>query len=152
MRRIDREIADRTVIDEVINRCLVCRLGLSDEGIPYVVPLNFGYDGNALYFHAAPQGRKLDIIAKNNHACIEFDTDVEIVSSEEAAGWGAKYSSVIAFGTASLVEDPVEKRKAYDVIMRHYAGNRAFAYPDICVDCSVIIKVAIEAVTGKRSA
>jgi uncharacterized protein len=150
MRRSDREITERSAIDEIINRCLVCRLGLSDDGMPYVVPLNFGYEDNTLFFHAAPQGRKLDILAKNNRVCFEFDTDVEIVASEDVAGWGTKYSCVIGFGTASLVEDPAEKRRAYDAIMRHYAGKK-FTYPDFCVDCSSIIKVTIDSVTGKRS-
>ena len=39
--------------------CQVCRLGLCDGGEPYVVPLCFGYDGEALYFHAAPDESEL---------------------------------------------------------------------------------------------
>jgi hypothetical protein len=150
MRRSEKEITERTAIDEIINRCLVCRLALSDGGIPYVIPMNFGYEGNTLYFHTAREGRKLDILRKNNQVCFELDTDVEIIAAEDAAGWGAKYCCVIGFGTASLVDDPVEKRKAYDSIMRHYAG-RIFSYPDLCIDCSMIIRVDIDSVTGKRS-
>lgn len=137
-------------MDEIINRCLVCRLGLSDDGVPYVVPMNFGYEDNTLFFHAAPQGRKLDILRKNNQVCFEFDTDVEIITAEDSFGWGARYSSVIGFGTATFVDDPAEKRKAYDALMRHYAG-KTFSYADACVDCSVIIKVDIGSMTGKKS-
>jgi nitroimidazol reductase NimA-like FMN-containing flavoprotein (pyridoxamine 5'-phosphate oxidase superfamily) len=50
MRRSEKEITERSAIDEIINRCLVCRLALSDGGIPYVIPMNFGYEGNTLYF------------------------------------------------------------------------------------------------------
>ena len=117
MRRSEKEITERSAIDEIINRCLVCRLALSDGGIPYVIPMNFGYEGNTLYFHTAREGRKLDILRKNNQVCFELDTDVEIIAAEDAAGWGARYCCVIGFGTASLVDDPVEKRKAYDSIM-----------------------------------
>ena len=59
MRRNDREIKDRKDIDEIIRRCRVCRLALCDNGQPYVVPLNFGYDGRFLYFHTAPREEKL---------------------------------------------------------------------------------------------
>jgi len=150
MRRSEKEITERSAIDEIINRCLVCRLALSDGGIPYVIPMNFGYEGNTLYFHTAREGRKLDILRKNNQVCFELDTDVEIIAAEDAAGWGARYCCVIGFGAASLVDDPVEKRKAYDSIMRHYAG-RTFSYPDLCIDCSIIIRGDIDSVTGKRS-
>jgi nitroimidazol reductase NimA-like FMN-containing flavoprotein (pyridoxamine 5'-phosphate oxidase superfamily) len=47
MRRTEKEIG-RAEIDAIIRRSQVCRLGLSDQGEPYVVPLCFGYDGQAL--------------------------------------------------------------------------------------------------------
>jgi nitroimidazol reductase NimA-like FMN-containing flavoprotein (pyridoxamine 5'-phosphate oxidase superfamily) len=150
MRRSEKEITERSVIDEIINRCLVCRLGLSDDGAPYVVPMNFGYEGNTVFLHAAREGKKLDILRRNNRVCVEFDTDVEIVRSDEAVGWSARYACVIGAGTASLVDDPAEKRAAYDVLMRHYAG-KTFAYPDACVDRSIIITITLDWVTGKLS-
>jgi nitroimidazol reductase NimA-like FMN-containing flavoprotein (pyridoxamine 5'-phosphate oxidase superfamily) len=66
MRRSEREIKDRAVIDAIIRQCLVCRLGLSDGEEPYIVPLCFGYDGEALYVHSASDGRKIDILRKNS--------------------------------------------------------------------------------------
>ena len=56
MRRNDREITDRRDIDEIIKRCRVCHLAMCDDGQPYVVPLNFGYDGRFLFFHTASEG------------------------------------------------------------------------------------------------
>ena len=53
---------DGAAIEEVIARAPVCRLALSDNGEPYVVPMNFGYSDGVLYFHGAPNGRKIDII------------------------------------------------------------------------------------------
>ncbi len=151
MRRSEKEITERSAIDDVINRCLVCRLGLSDDGFPYVVPMNFGYEGDTLFLHSAREGKKLDILRKNNRVCVEFDTDVEIISSDDAFGWSARYACVMGFGTAWLVDDPAEKRKAYDALMLHYAG-KTFEYPDPCVDCSIIIKITLDSVSGKLSA
>jgi hypothetical protein len=125
-------------------------MAMCDGANPYVVPLNFGYDGESLYFHAAPEGKKLDVLRVNNRVCVEFDADAEIISSEEAVGWSTKYRSAIVFGLASFVENPAEKRLAYDAIMRHYS-DKTFEYPDMCVDCSVIIRVAVDSVTGKMS-
>ena len=61
MRRKDREITDRDCIDDIIEACDCCRLGFCDEGEPYIVPLNFGYDRNAgCFLFSQCQGRKKD--------------------------------------------------------------------------------------------
>ena len=64
MRRKEKEITTRAVIDAIIRQARVCRLALSEDNQPYVVPLCFGYENDTLYFHCAPKGRKLDIIMK----------------------------------------------------------------------------------------
>ena len=89
MRRKDREIIEIQAIEEIIRRSLVCRLGLSDEnGIPYIVPLCFGYHDRTVYFHTAQEGKKLDILQKNDRVCVEFDIDQEIVHGQNACDWG----------------------------------------------------------------
>ena len=60
MKRQDKEIQNRQLIDEIISQALVCRLGLCRDNQPYVVPLNFGYDGQRLYFHSAQKGMKIE--------------------------------------------------------------------------------------------
>lgn len=69
MRRKDREITDIHTILELVSECKVCRLAMTDGGVPYIVPLNYGYeyaDGAlTFYFHSAKEGRKLEILKKN---------------------------------------------------------------------------------------
>ena len=82
MRRQEREISDRAAIDAIIRACQVCRLGMVDGDLPYIVPMSFGYDGRALYFHCATQGRKLDVLRRRPRVCFEFvylDAMVEAV-------------------------------------------------------------------------
>ena len=59
MRQAEREIKNMVEIGDILQKCDTCRLALSDDGQPYVVPLNFGYqltDGQlTLYFHCALQ-------------------------------------------------------------------------------------------------
>ena len=62
VRRDDKEIASRSEIDDIIRGCKVCHLGLAVDGEPYIVPVSFGYDGEAVYFHTAPEGKKIDFI------------------------------------------------------------------------------------------
>ena len=149
MRKSQREITDRAEIDAIIRHSQVCRLGLTDGDEPYVVPLSFGYDGEALYFHCAKEGRKLDILRKNNRVCFEFDIVEGIIKNTQACGWGMRYRSVIGVGTAHLVEKNDEKIKGLAVIMNQYADGR-FIFPDDAVARTAVIKLIIESVSGKQ--
>ena len=152
MRRREKQIVDRAEIDGVIRGSKVGRLGLSDGGRPYVVPLCFGYDGRALYFHSARKGRKLDILRGNPSVCVEFDVPGDVVEAENACGWSMRFRSVIVFGTASLVEDPEEKIAGLNLLMAQYSSpGRVFSFPDKKVTRTVVFKVVIDEITGKQS-
>jgi uncharacterized protein len=150
MRKSEKEIKERSEIDSIIRRSQFCRLGLSDDGKPYIVPLAFGYDGRAVYFHCAREGRKLDILAKNKSVCLEFDIVEGMVEDGQACGWGFMYQSVIAFGSARVIEDVNEKRDALAVLMAHYSKD-TFTFPDDKTEITCAVKVEIKEITGKRS-
>ena len=65
MRRKDKEIGERAMIDSVIERSKVCHLGMCDDGIPYIVPMCFGYEGNTIFLHCAKEGRKIEFLKSN---------------------------------------------------------------------------------------
>ena len=150
MRRSKDEITDRTAIDAIIRECRVCRLGLSDGEEPYIIPLCFGYDGRAIYFHSAPEGRKIDILRKNNRVCIEFDIPGEMKEEEQGCKWGINYRSVIGFGTAEIVDDQETKQTALKILLAQYS-DREYTFPDEVVTKTAIIKVIIAQITGKQA-
>lgn len=150
MRRREKEIKGKKAIESIIKRATVCRIALCENDIPYIVPLLFGYRDDCLYFHSAPEGRKIDIIRRNNNVCFELDIDHEILESETPCQWGMRYRSVIGFGKAYLVDDPEKKRRALNIIMEHYSGN-SYKYPKDMIKNILIIKIEIDSMTGKRS-
>jgi nitroimidazol reductase NimA-like FMN-containing flavoprotein (pyridoxamine 5'-phosphate oxidase superfamily) len=150
MRRKEKEIADKAIIESIILSSSVCRLALSEDNHPYIIPLCFGYEDNALYFHSAPEGKKLDILRSNNNVCFEFDSDHRIVEAEDACGWSMNYRSVVGFGKASFIDDPEERAKAMNAIVQHYTG-KPLPYSEAKLKDTVIIKVEIESITGKKS-
>ena len=151
MRRHEREIRDRALIDDIIRRAQVCHLGLVDGEVPYVVPLSFGYDGQALYFHCAPQGRKLDLIRRNPRVCFEFDIMEGLIEAAQACHWGVRYQSVMGTGTAHIAEDAAGKRQALAAVMAQYSEG-TYTFPDDAVARTGAIRVTIESITGKQSA
>ena len=150
MRRKDLEMADRAEVEAIIAEAMVCRLAMCDGNQPYIVPLSFGYRDDALYFHCAMQGRKLDILATNNRVCFEMDVGLELKRGDSACNSGMKYGSVIGFGTATVIDDPSEKAAALDIIVEHYSVSPD-EYPDALLKVTKVIKVEIESITGKKS-
>jgi nitroimidazol reductase NimA-like FMN-containing flavoprotein (pyridoxamine 5'-phosphate oxidase superfamily) len=149
MRRNESEINDIASIEEIIRKAQVCRLALSENDRPYVVPLCFGYKDNTLYFHSAREGKKLDVLKKNNNVCFEIDTDNELLKGKKACSCSMKYRSVIGFGRAEIIEDTELKHRALNIIMQNYFEG-FFKYPDEAVNKTVIIKVKIDSMTGKQ--
>ncbi|MDF2879274.1 MAG: pyridoxamine 5-phosphate oxidase-like FMN-binding protein [Clostridia bacterium] len=150
MRRKDREITDQTEIKAIMEEAMVCRLGLCDGSEPYVVPLSFGIEGDTLYVHSAQEGRKIDIIKKNNTVCFEAETHTELVKGEIPCNWTMNYCSVIGKGKAYILEDPEEKKKGLDCIMKKYSKEDSFAYSDSMLNRVAVIKIKIEESSGKQ--
>ena len=150
MRRKEKEIVDRAELETVIREATVCRMGLCDGGIPYIVPLCFGYTADTFYFHCAADGRKLEILERHPDVCLELEAGVALKPGAKACDWGMAYRSVIGFGRAERVDALELKRRALDLIMARYASG-TFDYPEAALEKTVILKVAVRSMTGKRS-
>jgi len=143
-------VTDIEEIERIIRKAISCRIGLVDADEPYVVPVCFGYERNALYFHGALKGRKVDLIKRNNKVCFEIDTDVEVVRSEEPCDWTMKYKSVIGVGKAHILENDEEKCHGLGLIMKQYTEGK-FSFPKPMLDSVLVVRIDIERITGKQS-
>ena len=149
MRRREKQVTDNRQVEQMLEQAKVCRLAMVDRGMPYVVPLNFGYREGALYFHSAPEGRKIDVLRANPTVCFEVDELVKLNKAAGACDWGVSFKSVIGTGTARILEIPAEKKNGLDIIMAHYSG-RSFDYPDEMLAKTAVIQVTIHEMTGKQ--
>jgi uncharacterized protein len=149
MRRRDREITDREAIDGIIRCSRVCHLALCDAGQPYVIPLSFGYDGASLFCHGAGEGRKVDMLRKNNKVCFQFEILSDMIPAKEACRWGLGFESVIGFGRARFLEEGSDKRMALNCIMRQYS-QQEWTFTDEMVSKTLVIRIDIDEITGKR--
>ncbi|MBW2091054.1 MAG: pyridoxamine 5'-phosphate oxidase family protein [Deltaproteobacteria bacterium] len=150
MRKKDQEIKDKDTIESIINRATICRIAVSDENVPYIIPVSFGYKDNCLYIHSAPEGKKITILKKNNQICFEVDTDYELLKADKACFFSMKYQSVIGFGKAFFIEDLEKKKAALDIIVKHYS-EKSFEYPENIIEYVTVIKIEIDSMTGKQS-
>ena len=151
MRRKDNQINSQKEIAELIGKCQVCRVGLAKNNQPYIVPVSFGYDGGAIYFHSAIKGKKTDYIAANNRVCFEFEHGVQIQSHEELpCKWSFSFQSVIGFGTVEELVLQEDKVKGLHCIMAQYS-DKAWDFSTIPLNGLTVWKITIESMTGKQS-
>ena len=151
MRRKDKEITDPKRITEIIAHCQVCRLGLAKDNLPYIVPVSFGYDGQAIYFHTAREGTKIAYIEANNAVCFEFERDVRIlVDRHSPCSWTFSFQSVIGYGEIHELVGPAEKAQGLACIVAQYA-EREWVFEERDLGDVRVWKIAIERLTGKES-
>ena len=152
MRRKDREINDYTEIINIISRCEVCRIAMVGNGIPYIVPMNFGYesaDKLTLFFHSAAEGKKINILRNNNIVCFEADCAHRLIEGDSACGYGYRYQSVIGEGVAAFITDTCEKQRALSLIMKHQTG-KSFCPGEIPADNLSVFKITVNTISGKK--
>ena len=154
MRRSDKEITNIDEILDVIERCDTCVVALNDEdGFPYAVPMNFGYTHEAgvitLYFHCAPEGKKLDLIERDARAGFEMACSCQLVPSDYEGECTMAYESVMGRGIIELVPDE-EKLAALGILMRHYHKGE-FTINEAVAQRTCVFRLVVQTVSGKRN-
>jgi uncharacterized protein len=153
MRRKEKEINEISEIENVIRSAEVCRIAFANDNEPYIVIMNFGYSGGSekkLYFHSAMEGKKLDMIRKNNYVCFEFDIDHNLRKGSAACDFSMSYRSVIGWGRIAIISDDYEKSRGLDTIMSHYSNEKEFLYDKMNLDRMLILRLDIQKMTGKK--
>jgi uncharacterized protein len=150
LRRKDKQVKNHEEVEAILKRASVLRIALHDEPFPYLVPVNFGYADGWVYFHSASEGKKIDLIKKNNRVCFETEADFGLIRGDIPCHWSARYASVIGFGRVHLIEDPEGKKKGLGVILRHYSVD-TLEIPDTSLARIVVIGIEVESMTGKIS-
>jgi nitroimidazol reductase NimA-like FMN-containing flavoprotein (pyridoxamine 5'-phosphate oxidase superfamily) len=140
-----RFLTDRSEMEEIIRKCQVCHIAMVDpEGMPYVLPFNFGYENNIIYFHSAGSGKKMAVLTNNPQVCVEFSTDYLLRSQDEKVGcsYSMKYRSILAYGKVEFIKDPEEKIRIMNIVMKNYtSGEFTYNPPSIKEVCCWIVKI-----------
>lgn len=157
MRRSKRQM-EQGAIKELIEAQHVLRIGLIDETFPYVVPVNYGYawqgDQLIFYIHGAVVGKKVRLIEKNPHVCVEIDGKHALIETGmRAEGYSFAYESFIGYGKAEIVTDTTEKLHGLALLMQHETGKALTEFdpiPEKMVERTGIIKIVISEFSGKH--
>jgi uncharacterized protein len=153
MRRNDREVSGTNEVEEIIRKADVCRIAFANDNMPYLVTLNFGYSSSpvqSFYFHCANEGKKLDMIRKNNYVCFELDTDHQLITGSNSCDWGMTFSSIVGYGNISIITEKEEKKAGLNHIMDHYGASGESSYNDSILERTTVLRLDVEQMTGKK--
>jgi uncharacterized protein len=150
MRRKDREMS-RDESLAALKKGTWGVLSVISEGEPYGVPLNYYYstEENAVFFHCAVEGRKLNAIESDQRVSFAVVLSEKI----DAGRYTTLYESVIVSGRASIVSDEEEKFKRLKELCSALApgGDGGDAMINKYLKLTHVVRIDVESISGKTN-
>ena len=124
VREPHRGVYDRDVCDAILDEALVCHIGFSVDGQPYVIPTLFARVGDIIYFHGSAASRMLKHLGGGAPMSLTVTLVDGIVLARSVFSHSMNYRSVVVLGTATPIRDDDEKMEALAVLTEHLAPGR----------------------------
>ena len=112
VREPHRGLYERDACDAILDEALVCHIGFTVDGQPYVIPTLFARIGDVVYFHGSAASRMLRHIGGGAPMCLTVTLVDGIVLARSVFNHSINYRSVVVLGSATVVEDVETKREA----------------------------------------
>lgn len=137
----------------LLERMPVGRMALATEDGPYVVTVNYLLFEGSIYFHSGHGGRKMDALRADPRVCFLVDEVGPRILHEKGCGISQVYESVLCFGKAEIVEDPVVKRQILEEMVRKFvpADQPVLPMDDQSVAKTAVVRIVIESMSGKAN-
>ncbi|HUJ63604.1 MAG TPA: pyridoxamine 5'-phosphate oxidase family protein [Kofleriaceae bacterium] len=151
-RKASRGSHDRAAIEAILDEALICHVGFASDAGPVVLPTAQVRIGDQLYVHGAAQNAMLGALARGAPACMTITLLDGLVLSRTAFHHSVNYRSVVVFGRARRVDDPVEKRAAFAALIdKIEPGRSARCRPpsDKEMNATLMIALAITEASAK---
>ena len=78
---------DNKQIEDVLMHQVLGRIGCCDNGVTYIVPISYAYDGTCVYGHTR-EGMKINIMRKNTAVCFEVEEMKDMANWKSVIAWG----------------------------------------------------------------
>ena len=154
MRRNDKAVKDIDVIKNIISKCQVVRVAMCKDDVPYLVPLNYGYefkDGELiLYCHCTNKGKKLDILDENPNVFIEIDNEKDVIAGNTPYEFGLEYFSIMSPGKVEFIHNIYDKIHGLNKIMEHYTSKVTSDFKNEVLNKMFLMKITCNNLTARK--
>ena len=114
---------DDDTIHAILDEAMICHVGFATDDGPVVIPTIHARIGSTLYLHGSHAAGIMRTTI-GEPVCIEATIVDGIVAARSLFNHSLNYRSVVAFGTARLVDDPEEREAAFEAITEHMLPGR----------------------------
>jgi nitroimidazol reductase NimA-like FMN-containing flavoprotein (pyridoxamine 5'-phosphate oxidase superfamily) len=115
---------DEQTIAEILDAGFLCHMAFTVEGQPFTIPTLYGREGRTLFLHGSAASRMMRQLATGIPACVSVAHVDGLVLARSAFHHSINYRSVVAFGTAHLIEEREAKLHALEVISDQVIRHR----------------------------
>lgn len=143
MSKKDRIVTDENIKIEALKSMDIIRLGLVDNGLSYIVPVNFAYYDNAIYFHTGLNGRKIPLLKNAEKISFQADRFESLKTHDTACGHSSYFTSVYGEGIPVFLETKEDKYFGLDLLMEKYTGKKWNDFPEKILNITNIIRIDI---------
>jgi nitroimidazol reductase NimA-like FMN-containing flavoprotein (pyridoxamine 5'-phosphate oxidase superfamily) len=143
---------DEGSVFALLDAAFIAHIAYVIDGHPYVTPTSYWRTGRTLYWHGSSASRMLRKQAAGLPVCVTVSHIDGFVLARSGFHHSLNYRSVMAFGTAQIVEDPAEKTRELDrFIDRLFPGRRASLRPNQAQELKAptLIRMEIEEAAAK---
>jgi uncharacterized protein len=112
VREPHRAVYDRAAIYSILDEGFVCHVGFTAGGQTFVIPTLYARVGDSIYFHGSAASRMLRGVASGLNVCVTVTLADGLVLARSVFNHSLNYRSVVALGSATLVDEPSEKLAA----------------------------------------
>lgn len=107
---------DKATVHGILDSAMLAHVAFVQDGLPVVVPMLYGRDGESLFLHGARKARVIRLLQSTGRACLNVTHVDGLVYARSAFNSSMHYRSVTVFGPARLIEQEDEKLHALRVI------------------------------------
>lgn len=157
VRRRDRAFAEPAWLGRRLATAALGQVALTWRRRPLLHTTLFWYDGAAIYWHSAAAGTLGSVLARGARRAVFTVAELgRILPAATPFAFSAEYASVVCQGTARVVRDGAEKRRALEGVMAKYAphlapGTDYAPMPDRDVAVPSVYRLSIEEWGGKHN-
>lgn len=121
----ERASYDREVAYAVLDAGLVAHVGFAAGAQPFVIPMLYARDGDALLLHGSVASRLMGSLAGGIECCVAVTHLDGLVLARSHFHHSANYRSVVAFGRAVALVEPAAKVAALARFVEFVMPGRA---------------------------
>jgi nitroimidazol reductase NimA-like FMN-containing flavoprotein (pyridoxamine 5'-phosphate oxidase superfamily) len=125
VRRYQRGFYDKPTVHGILDSALLAHIAYVMDGQPYCTPTAFWREGEHLYWHGSSASRMIRFQKPGVPVCVNVTHLDALVLARSGFHHSVNYRSVMAFGTAHLLEGEKAKRRAMDGFVDRFYPDRS---------------------------